>query len=185
MPTTALYTDATVFRRVLATSTTASGFVTRTDLAAAPTLTDTGFESAAGYVSFGVGALSGYSPNTALFKFFGTNANDETGSCRVYGVRRLLDADGGESWTHVLLAQFEFILSSTLTGVSGGVVGADEYYADTVSRTYGNENVSDQLLSPAGNLPAHALVDVKGHPLLLVEPIVGTAASVNALVAGV
>jgi len=68
--------------------------------------------------------------------------------------------------------------------VADGVVSATNYYADTITRTTGIENVSDQILSPTGDVAGHVVVDVKGFRYVLVEPIVGTAASVNVLAAG-
>jgi len=68
--------------------------------------------------------------------------------------------------------------------VADGVVSATNYYADTITRTTGIENVSDQILSPTGDVAGHVVVDVKGFRYVLIEPIVGTAASVNVLAAG-
>lgn len=170
MSLTALYTKAEPYRRVLATNGTASAFAARTDSLTLPTT--------AGYITV--------PPcNTMLLKPYGTDADNETGSVRVYGVKAI-QGSGATSYTHVLLGEWAFTLSSTLTGVAGGVVVATEYYADTITRTVGIENVADQVLSPTGDEPAHILVDCKGHTNLFVELITGgSAASVNALYAGV
>lgn len=181
MPTTALYTEASEFRRVLATNSTASAFVVPADVVADPTFV--AVDSAAGYIDFGFGTQN-VSPNTVMFKFYGTDASDETGACRVYGVRPYRTADGKLGWTHTLLCGVTFTLSAA-TGVSGGAVGASEYYADTIERVFGIENVSDQILSPTDSAVAHLLVDMKGHRYGYVELIKNTAASVNALYAGV
>lgn len=163
-----LYTPSKPFRRVLTTNGTASAFAAVADTLSVP--------SGAGYVALPPG-------NAALVRFFGTDAADETGSCRIYGVKAI-EGSGATSYTHTLLGEYGFTLS-TLTGVSGGVVTNSEFYADTITRVAGVENVSDQIVSPTSDEPAHLLLDRKGHDLLFFEPIVVTAASVNALIAGV
>jgi hypothetical protein len=177
MSATALYTANTDFRKVLATNSTASAYAAKADVVTLP--------SSAGYVDLSSGSPVDYVPNTVLFKFFGTDADNETGSVRVYGVRTCRNSSNEIlSYTHVLLGEWAFILSA-LTGVAAGVVVASEFYADTITRTTGIENVADQILSPTSDEPAHLLMDTKGHSLLFVELIVGTSASVNALYAGV
>lgn len=179
MPSTALHTSATDFRKVLATNSTTAAFVARTDVLTLPTV---------GLVDLRASEFSDFTPNTVLLKFFGVGADNTTGSCRVYGLRPVRDAGNVvTSYTHVLLAQYAFTLSADV-GVSGGVVTNSERYADTIARssTTGIENVADQLLSPTGDVSGHVLLDCKGHSLLFVEPITGgSATSVNALFAGV
>ncbi len=174
---TSLFTQPTDFRKLLSANRTASAFTARTDLTAMPAATGEG-EGTTGYIYVS-------DSNTVLIKPYGTDADGETGSLRVYGVRPIVSGGRVQSVTHVLLGEYGFTLSSTLTGVAGGVVGASEFYADTISQTYGLENVADQVFTPTGDEPAHILVDRKGHDVLLVDLIVGTAASVNALIAGV
>lgn len=177
MPSTALHTSATAFRKVLATNSTTAAFVARPDVLTLPTV---------GLVDLRASEFSDFTPNTVLLKFFGVGADNTTGSCRVYGLRPVRDAGSVvTSYTHVLLAQYAFTLSADV-GVSGGVVTNSERYADTITRTTGIENVADQLLSPTGDVSGHVLLDCKGHSLLFVEPITGgSATSVNALIAGV
>ncbi len=177
MPSTALHTSATDFRKVLATNSTTAAFVPRTDVLTLPTV---------GLVDLRPSEFSDFTPNTVLLKFFGVGADNTTGSCRVYGLRPVRDAGNVvTSYTHVLLAQYAFTLSADV-GVSGGVVTNSERYADTITRTTGIENVADQLLSPTGDVSGHVLLDCKGHSLLFVEPITGgSATSTNALYAGV
>lgn len=178
----ALQTHPNAYRRVLATNNTSSAFTAKTDTTTAPPAANG--ESAGGYIDLRAGSAGNMAPNTVLIKPYGTDADNETGSVRVYGVKEIRSGST-TSYTHVLLGEWAFTLSSTLTGVAGGVVVATEYYADTITRTVGVENVADQVLSPTSDEPAHILVDCKGHTALLVELIVGTATSVNALYAGV
>ena len=172
---TSLTTNANPYRRVLSTNTTASAFTARVDLLTMPAAP--AGESTTGYVYVG-------DSNTVLIKFYGTDADNETGSVRVYGLKAIERPGNATSFTHVLLGEYTFTLSSTLTGVAGGVVGATEFYADTITAVIDVANVSDMIISPTGGVPAHLVIDVKGFQYLLVEPIIGTATSVNVLVAG-
>lgn len=167
---TPLGTICNSFAKALTANTTANAFAARGDTLTEPT--------GDGVIDLAAGAGK-TAVSSVLFRFFGAGSDDQTGSVRVYGVRR-----SGSAWVYTLLFQGTFTLS-TAVGVAGGPVGAAERYADTVARTTGVENVADQIVSPTGNVAAHLLLDAKGHQKLFVEPIVGTATSVNALWAGV
>ena len=185
MPTTAMHTAATDFRRVLAANSTTAAFSAPADATTAPV--GAAVDSAAGYISLATGSLVDYTPNAVMLKFFGAGADNTTGRCRVWGVRAGRSAAGVLSYTHTLLAEYAFTLSAAV-GVAGGVVTASERYADTITRTTGIENVSDKILSPTGDVAGHVVVDAKGHSLLLVDLVLGAgspATSVNALWAGV
>jgi len=190
MAVTSTQTLAMEFRRVYATNVTANAYTARVDLTAAEfaakftAATNAGkYDTANGYIDLSIGQYKDSTPDLLKLKFYGTNANNETGNCRIYGVS-LVSSASGTSYTHVLLGDYAFVLSSTCTGVAGGVVVATEYYADTITATTDVENVTDSIISPTGDVVAHLILDVKGFRYLLVEPIVGTAADVNVLVAG-
>ena len=99
----------------------------------------------------------------------------------------LLDGTVVKSYTHVLLGDYTFVQSDNLTGVADGVVTATEYYADTIAAVRDAANVSDMIISPTGDAPAHLCLDVKGFKYILVELIctgAQAATGVNVLVAG-
>lgn len=166
-----LTTASDYWRKVLTTNSTASAFVVPSDVASDPT--------GAGYISIVAATVD--APNNMLFKFFGAGSNNQTGSVRIYGVRRQF---GLQVWDHTLLFGGQFTLS-TAVGVAGGLVSATERYADTLTRDLGIENVADELLSPTSDIPAWLMVDAKGFQKLYVELIVGTATSANAVYCGV
>ena len=178
MSATTIYTDAVEFQKALSTNSTTAAYAAQADSTDEPT------EATAGVIDLTKGRAG--VPNAVLLKFFGVGADNTTGSCRVYGLKKCRDVTNNlTSYTHVLLCDVAFTLSAR-TGVASGVVAASERYADTITRTTGIENVSDQILSPTGDVPAHLLVDAKGCRWLKVEPITGgSATSVNALWAGV
>jgi hypothetical protein len=174
-----LFTKAGHFRRVLATNTTSNtAFAAKADLAAAPAVAEV--DTAAGYITFDSGESDNYTPNTIQLVFFGAGNDNQTGKCRLHGLRPVRTATGLTNHTHTLLAEYTFTLSAAV-GLSGGAVSASERYADTITRTLGIENVSDQIVSPTGDTPGHVLVDVKGCPVMLVELIRVDANSINAL----
>lgn len=171
MSVAALMTIPNQWRKVLLTNSTVSAFVVPADVATEPT--------GAGYIDV---TLNGqFSPNTVLLKFFGVGADDSTGSFRIYGVRKQYETS---AWDRTILFSGTFILS-TAVGVTGGLVGASERYADTVARVLGIENVADQIMSPTGNIPGWAMIDLKGFSKIYFELIKGTATSTNALWTGV
>ena len=194
MPSTTTQTMSARFRRVYATNVTASAYVARIDLTEAQFAALYATNSADGIqdTTNGYLRLDGKNeaecPDLVKVKFYGTDADNEAGGCRFYGVSLaeggLLDGTVVKSYTHVLIGEYTFILSSACTGVAGGVVVATEYYADPIVGVVDAANVSDMIVSPTGDVPAHLCLDVKGFKYLLVEPIVTTAAGVNVLVAG-
>lgn len=157
------------FTRAWATNRTVTGFAAISDSATALT--------GPGYFSLNADPNFPTPPGTVTpgvkLKFFGTGADDSTASCRVYGVAAI---PGG--FTHVLLAQFDLVLSTDLNLAS-------ERYADTITRIVGIDNVSHRIISPGGNVSGHVIVDAAGFHQLYIEPICGTATGINALVARV
>jgi hypothetical protein len=181
MTVTQIETAVNRFVRVFDANQTASSYTAPTDMLALPT-----FDGTTGYVDMAAGRpLSTSGPGTAMLKFFAAGADGNTGNFRVYGLREVRDYAGTTvSYTHTLLAEFAFTVTSGDTGVANGVVTATGLYASTVTEVVGNANVSDSVISPTGTVAGHALLDTKGHRYLLFAPKKGTATSINVLVAG-
>lgn len=118
------------------------------------------------------------SANSAMFKVFGTDANNETGSMTVYGLSRVIIGGGVEEWDGTLITELAATLSSTPTGASGGL-GATSLFADTLVLTKGGMGVD--ITSPGDDRPAEATIDVKAFELLRVDFKVTTAAAINGL----
>ncbi len=174
---------AVQWRRLLVTNSTTAAYAVPADTLTAPdgsTLAD----GTTGYIDTGLGRTVSEAPAQLKLEFYGVGADNTTGNCRVYGVSPIYGAaDVVVSYTHTLLVDYAFTLGTTV-GVAGGVVPETARYADTIVRTIGNANVSDQFVSPANELPAHALVNVQGFKTLLVNPILGggsPATSTNVL----
>lgn len=129
----------------------------------------------------GAGVLD-FSPGSQLEQLvlvpYGTGANNDTFDLRVIGWRLISDL-----YVPVLLAQFAVTLSQAV-GVAGKSVINTERFADTLSITYGNSNVDTSVVSPTGDLIAHAIVDVKGfNKLEFTFDLGGTTTDANCLYA--
>jgi hypothetical protein len=127
-----------------------------------------------------------YSQNAVMLLAYGTNADENTLSSRVIGWRYVGTADdlgANRLWIPVLLAELLWT-TGTASGAVGGVLVANQLFADTVSITTGNANVSVEILSPTNNLIAWAIVDLKGFQKLEISfQTGGSATDCNALLA--
>lgn len=179
-------TEVQPLRRVFATNVTTASYSAKADLTTLPTTGEStdAVDGTTGYIDLAYGRSPGATPDLVKLKFYAAGNDDGTGNCRVYGLAEVRSASG-TSYTHVLLADYALTFS-TAVGVANGVVTASERYADTIVRTFGIENVADQLLSPANNVAGHVVVDVKGFRYILIDPNTDSAAvtSVNALYSG-
>lgn len=183
MEISSLVTVASDFKKVRAANQTGNTFAAVPDSLTKPV--------GAGYIDLTNGGLRQGLANNLLFKFYGVGADTQTGKVRIYGVRRVFDnsvSPAVVSYTHVLLFDGTFTITSGATGVASGVVGASELYADTIALvgTGGVENVTFRIISPGSDMPATLLIDPTGCPDLFVDVIRDTVAtSVNALMAEV
>ena len=160
----------------LATNATDNSFPSRI-----PTTTE---PSGDGVVS--VPNPSQISPTNVMILPFGVGSENHTFDLRVIGWRKVTGSSLTSLWVPVVLGQFACTLCTAI-GVADTPVSASNRFADTISRTLGIENVSDQIVSPAdeslADLIGHILLDAKGFSKIELNIDVGTATSGNALVA--
>lgn len=96
----------------------------------------------------------------------GTGANNAviTGM-RVWGWRMVIGVDGASRkpalWVPILLVEVAGVLGN-ITGVDGTRVPSTYFFADTITIVTGNANVSNEILSPTGDVAGHVLVASKG-----------------------
>ncbi len=94
----------------------------------------------------------------------GTGANDAviTGM-RVISWRRVPGAALGlqDLWVPSILAEFAAVLGN-IPGIAGTNVGSTYFFADTITLVTGNANVSNEIISPTGNVVASIVLDAKG-----------------------
>lgn len=112
----------------------------------------------------------GVTANALLFKFFGTDTNNENFNIRIYGWAECkgLGTDK-DSWELVLLCQLAVTLGN-LAGTANCMITATDFEADTIAVTYGDDKVSVDVVSNAADVRgAHIVVDTKGFGLVQVD----------------
>lgn len=103
-----------------------------------------------------------FSQNTLKVIPFGTGSATNTFKMRLLGWA-LADQGKTRTWVWTLLAEYTCALS-TFAGSAGCVIDASHLVCDTLTLTFGTatEGVSAETVSPTGNVPAHAIISLKG-----------------------
>ncbi len=126
----------------------------------------------------------GETPNAIQIVPFGRDTTNQTINFRVWGVDEGSGRDGStdvKSWEPMLLAQFQATLSAAKAGAAGSLVNASDYYADTITLTYGaGQDVAIQS-NAADIRMAWARLDIQGFQIIVIEIEEGTATEVNLL----
>jgi hypothetical protein len=121
-------------------------------------------------------------PTWIMLMPYGTGDADDVFDVRVIGWRK-----SGGAWTATRLVQFTATLG-TKTGIAGGLVGASELYADTITAgSIGAENVSYRISSPVDNASAYVFLDTCGCQKIeiLFDATTGSPTGMNCLYAQV
>lgn len=123
--------------------------------------------------------------NAIVVRPFGAGSDNNTMSVRFIGWTYLTDYTRDPNtgiWVPTLLAELACTLSAVV-GVAGKAVVATDRFADTITLTYGNDDVSIDIVSPANDLSAHAVLDLKGSQKLEICTSTGSSAtSCNCLI---
>jgi len=182
-----LMTMSDRFRRVRQTNCTDNGFPSRLIQAARPSGNGNSAAQATASAVFDLGTdmAGSAAQNGLVLKPYGAGSNNNTFSLRVIGWRKIDEGDPATSiWDPTVLCELAVTLSSTPIGLAGKVILATDLFADTIAVTYGNANVSVEAVSPANDIAAHAVVDLKGFQLVEVTFTTGgSATNCNALIA--
>jgi len=132
------------------------------------------------------GALA---PNSLMIVPFGTGSSTQTFTMNAYGWRETTGATGTAGttgtmslWVAVELATFTCTLC-TVPGIAGTDVNASQLFVGTITLGVGNANVSNEIISPTGNVVAHIILDAKGSRFVELRFAKGTNTDCNALVA--
>jgi len=161
------------FTRVRTTNSTDATYPSRV-----PTLTE---PTGNGVVE--MAAIAGEMPSHLLMVPYATGPSNATFRSRMIGWRRLLSTTGVALWLPVILGEFACTLGTTV-GVSGGAISTGERMVDTLTLNVGNANVSVEVVSPANDTIAHAVIDAKGFAKLeFLFEIVASTTDMNALIA--
>ncbi len=147
-----LETLSTPWNKLLAANSTSASFASRVPTLIEPT---------------GGGVIDASSPgivgqNGLVLRFFGTDTNDETFNARILGWSQTKVSGINLCWDFILLAQFQLTLGN-LAGTAGCAITATDFEADTISITYGNEDVTLAVVTPGNDVRgAYAVVDLMG-----------------------
>lgn len=122
--------------------------------------------------------------NVLMLAFFGAGTENTTFDARVIGWNAMAfvktDGSPGELWIPTPLAQFSCTLSATV-GVAGAPVTATDKFVDTITAASFNPTGGSEIVSPTGDLIAHAVLDAKGCDLVQIDFDMTGATSGNAL----
>lgn len=122
------------------------------------------------------GELQGMAPNSVIIRPYGAGSSTNTFNLSVYGWNRVVmgpTAPGTTpptapiyaAWDPILLAKFVCTLN-TEPGLANTPVNASQLFCGTITLSVGNANVSNEIVSPTGNVPAHIVLDVKGSQFI-------------------
>jgi hypothetical protein len=84
---------------------------------------------------------------------------------RLIGWRKLGSDPATQLWIPVVLAELA-CTACAVTGVAGKLIVATERFCDTITLVTGNDDISIDIVSPTGDVIAHALADIKGFSKL-------------------
>lgn len=180
------------WRRILASNTTASAFVTDGlqgkpyGQIAYPWADATGMKVI--LVDPGIGGRTGPPgaglPNSLVMSFFGVGASDTTGNCRVWGLAEGLGLVGSTETHSVeahMLCELALMISNNKVGVANTLIGAADVWVDTITLTTGATQDNVIANSSSDVRGAWCRVDMLGFSALAIELNVGTATSINGL----
>jgi len=145
-----------------------------------------------GVLSIGGGETGqgGKVSNGLLIVPYGVGSATNTFSMKIYGWRSVRQRQGATTpiiplWVPYLLASFTCTLC-TLAGVAGTPVDNTHLFCGTITLGVGNANISNEIISPTGNVMASIILDRKGSQLVEVRfGTGGSATSANCLYAEV
>lgn len=103
----------------------------------------------------------GVSANSAVIVPYGLGASNDAFNLRVLGWREVRGEGVLTLWVPVVLCELACTVGAT-TGVAASAVLNTELFVDTLSLTYGNDDVSIDIVSNAADLIAHFAVAIKG-----------------------
>lgn len=148
------------FQKVRSVNATATSFASKV-----PTLTepsgDAGSATGASVIDLCPGGNGVSQASRLVLVPYGTGDADDVFAMRVIGWRCLGRGATTAIWIPVILAELTCTMSA-VTGVAGGAVSATEYFCDTIALVSGNDDISIDIVSPTGDVIAHAAMDLKG-----------------------
>ncbi len=144
--------------------------------------------SGAGVIDMGMsGNIDGaISSNGLIILPYGVGADDNTFVMTAFAwdILKAVGSGNRDIWVAWPLAAFTCTMGA-LAGVANTDLPANSLMVDTITLTanFGNANVSNEIISPAGDFQASIVLDTKGAKLVqLIFGMNSSATSANALV---
>lgn len=124
-----------------------------------------------------MGHGGGTSANGLQLVPYGAGSPTNTFSLNAYGWRPTEGYGGTKPlWVAYLLASFTCTLC-TVPGLAGADVDDSQLFAGTIALVVGNANISNEVISPTGNVVAHIVLDAKGSRFVEVRFGTGSSAT--------
>ncbi len=166
------------FRKARAVNCTSSSFPSRI-----PTLTEPSGDAgtATGASVIDLCLTEGPMQNGCKLVAYGAGSDNDTFAMRVIGWQAIGKKPAAQLWIPVVLAELTCTLSAVI-GVAGGLLITTDRLCDTLVIVTGNAGVSVDVVSPTGDVVAHAMVDLKGFQKLEICFDMVTATNGNCLV---
>ena len=161
------------FRKAKATSATDTGFPSKIPTATEPT----------GDGVHDIPGVEGIMQNGMIVIPYGVGSDNHTFDMRVIGWRIVGRNNSATSlWIPVIITQLAVTLSAAV-GVANKTIIATERFADTITLTTGNDDISIDIVSPTGDVIAHAVIDLKGFSKIEFTFDLGAGTDCNCLFA--
>lgn len=172
------------FRKARTVNQTSNGFVSKVPINAEP-VGDAGTATGSAIIELAKDAA--VAQNGIVLLPYATGGEDVTFSVRIIGWRRIGRIVASQVWIPINLIELSCTCGAS-AGVANGLVLTTEFFADTITVTTGStlsgEAAAENIVSPANDTIAHALVDLKGcEKLELSFTTGGSATDCNALLA--
>ena len=171
------------FRKARSVNQNSNGYVSKIPTGTEPT-GDAATATGASVIELGRMAGSP-AQNGLIICPYGIGSDNNTFSLKVIGWRCVGENNLSTMlWIPVPLVVLACTLSGSAIGIVGKTILATELFADTISLTKGNDDVSVDIVSPADDTIAHAVVDLKGFQKVEISFTTGgSATDCNALIA--
>lgn len=123
-----------------------------------------------------MGDIGGMTASGLLLQPYGVGTAANTFSMNVYGWREVEPrlTQGNGLWVPMTLATFTCTLG-TQTGVANSPIDATHLFVTTIVLGIGNAYISNEIVTPNDNTPAHIILTAKG--CTLIEVRFGTGSS--------
>lgn len=170
-----LKTQAGVYRKARSSNATDSAFASKVPTSTKP--------SGTGVITLMTNVPGQPIPNLIEVCAYAVANNNDTFNFRVIGWKQLGSDPNTSLWVPRTLAEIACTVGTAAVAASGKDLLTTELFADTMSLTVGNANVTVNIVSPADNTIAYASIDIQASPIveIIFDDGTGGSGGMNAL----